>query len=87
MPTTTERGEYPATPDLKPGHLQPSPLLIRDARMRKGWTVPRLASESGISKVSIYAIENGREPRMTTVAKLAEALGVEVKDLLTRVGA
>lgn len=55
--------------------------------MRKGWTVPRLASESGISKVSIYAIENGREPRMTTVAKLAEALGVEVKDLLTRVGA
>jgi transcriptional regulator with XRE-family HTH domain len=44
-------------------------------RKRKGKTQTVLSAETGISRVSISAIENGRkEPMSNTLARFAEAL-------------
>jgi DNA-binding XRE family transcriptional regulator len=42
---------------------------------------PALAREVGVSTETIYAIEHGkRQPSVTTLDKIARALGVDVKD-------
>jgi DNA-binding XRE family transcriptional regulator len=44
-------------------------------------TTRALAREAAVSTETIYAIEHGkRQPSVTTLSKLARALGVEVKD-------
>jgi transcriptional regulator with XRE-family HTH domain len=46
-------------------------------------TVRELAARSGVSHDTITKVENGhREARPSTVRKLAEALGVEPRDLM-----
>ncbi len=53
--------------------FDPDKLLRR--RKQAGKTQQELASEAGLSTVSVWAIENGRtNPRAATVARLAEAL-------------
>lgn len=52
-----------------------SPEKLVKGRKRKGKTQVRLSEETGISQVTISAIENGRkEPRAGTLVKLADAL-------------
>jgi transcriptional regulator with XRE-family HTH domain len=55
------------------------------ARLRKlkGYSQRALAKESGVSPATIYELENGRRrPNPSTLRKLAQALEVEVADLL-----
>ena len=55
---------------------------VKTLREAKGWSQTRLAVEAGMSVSGISMIENGHRNLSTvTLAKLAEALGVEVRDL------
>lgn len=50
---------------------------VRSLRARRGMSQHELAKRAGISRVSVSEIENGkRDPGSSTVAKLADALGV-----------
>jgi transcriptional regulator with XRE-family HTH domain len=55
---------------------------IKRLREAKDWSQTKLAAEAGMSVSGISMIENGhRNLSTTTLAKLAEALGVGVRDL------
>ena len=53
------------------------------------WTQGRLAGEAGVSPTTVSGIESGRisRPHFGTVKKLARALGVEPRELLSARGA
>jgi DNA-binding XRE family transcriptional regulator len=58
------------------------PQKVRKLRASRRMTTRGLAGEAGISTETLNAIEHGRrQPQVRTLAKLARALGVEVKDL------
>ncbi len=58
---------------------------VRAVRAERGWTVRRLAEESGVDKNTISEAERGlRKPNPITMHKLARALGVEVADLFPK---
>jgi len=54
-------------------------------RRNRGLSQRALAELSGVSPATIYELETGRrpDPRPSTLAKIADALGVEVQDLLS----
>jgi transcriptional regulator with XRE-family HTH domain len=55
---------------------------IRRLREEKGWSQAKLAVDAGIGVSAVSLIETGkRNPSATTLAKIAEALGVGVADL------
>ena len=49
-------------------------------RLKQGFSVPELAHKAGLSAVAVYAIESGRSqnPQRKTVAKLEQALGIQL---------
>jgi transcriptional regulator with XRE-family HTH domain len=54
---------------------------IRRLRKAQGWTVAQLAVYAGMSPSAVSQIETGhRSPTAGSMSKLAEALGVEVRD-------
>ena len=55
-------------------------------RKQKGWSQEKLAVESRISYNTIIKIERGgiKNPKIETVIKFAEALGVTIDELLGR---
>jgi transcriptional regulator with XRE-family HTH domain len=58
---------------------------VKRLREAKGWSQTKLAVEAGMSVSGISMIENGhRNLSTTTLARLAEALGVEVVDLFPK---
>jgi transcriptional regulator with XRE-family HTH domain len=58
---------------------------IRVTRAERGWTVRRLAEESGVDKNTVSELERGvRNPNPLTMHKLARALNVEVADLFPK---
>ena len=58
---------------------------LRDVRELHGWSQSKLAEESGVSRDGISNYETGhREAWPSTARKLADALGVEIADLVTR---
>jgi transcriptional regulator with XRE-family HTH domain len=58
---------------------------VKRLREAKGWSQTRLAAEADMSVSGISMIENGhRNLSTTTLARLAEALGVEVVDLFPK---
>ncbi len=58
---------------------------VRRLRQERGWSQPRLSVESGIAVSALSSIENGhRNPNAGTLAKLARAFGVEVRDLFPK---
>jgi len=55
---------------------------VKRLREERGWSQTRLAVEADMSVSGVSMIENGHRNLSTaTLAKLAEALGVEVRDL------
>lgn len=55
-----------------------NPTRLAAARKRRGWTLTKLATETGLSRVSLSAYENQhQDPAPQTLTTLAEALGVE----------
>ena len=56
---------------------------LRRRRRRRGLTMEELGKTAGVSLESIWRLETGRtSARITTVRKLAKALGVDAVDLL-----
>jgi transcriptional regulator with XRE-family HTH domain len=56
---------------------------MRELRDREGVSQDALARSSGIHPTSIGRLERGgREPRLTTILKLADGLGVEPGELV-----
>lgn len=56
---------------------------MRELRAREGISQDFLARESGIHPTSIGRIERGgREPRLTTILRLAHGLGVDPGELV-----
>jgi transcriptional regulator with XRE-family HTH domain len=56
---------------------------IRDRREAASWTLERLAAQAGVTSAALEAIEAGRrDPRFTTLRRLARALGCPVAALL-----
>jgi transcriptional regulator with XRE-family HTH domain len=58
---------------------------LEHARRRRSLTQEELARAAGVQVVTVSRIENNRqksEPRLSTIRKLAEALGVEAEWLL-----
>ncbi|WP_181442178.1 ATP-binding protein [Streptomyces tateyamensis] len=52
--------------------------LLREFRRKAGWTQEELAERSGLSTHAISVLETGRrQPRLSSVALLAKALGVD----------
>lgn len=49
--------------------------LLKENRTKLNLTQKQLAKKSGISYVSINRIENGKNPRLSVVSKLFEAMG------------
>ncbi|GAA2742345.1 ATP-binding protein [Kitasatospora cinereorecta] len=55
--------------------------LLREHRLRAGWTQEELAERSGVSPHAISVLETGRrQPRLSSVAWLATALGLDAAD-------
>jgi transcriptional regulator with XRE-family HTH domain len=60
---------------------------VRRLRLARGMTLEALAQASDMRLSDVAKIETqGREPRVTTIAKLARGLGVEVGELFAGVG-
>jgi transcriptional regulator with XRE-family HTH domain len=58
---------------------------LKEIREKKGVSLRDLALEADLSANTISEIELGkRDPRMTTVVKLASALGIDPADLLPK---
>jgi transcriptional regulator with XRE-family HTH domain len=56
-------------------------ILLRHWREKRGYSVRDLARRAGVTHVSIVRIENGQaSPNVAMLEKLAEALGVSVRD-------
>jgi transcriptional regulator with XRE-family HTH domain len=49
--------------------------IVRDGRRSRGWSLRRLATESGLSPSFIQSVEVGHAGSLETYARLAEALG------------
>ena len=61
--------------------MEVNPNRFKELRTVRGLSIRKLAEEAGVSTETIYSIEHGkRQPSVTTLSKLARALGVEVKD-------
>lgn len=62
------------------------PLGARHKELRKriGLSLDDVAQAAGMSKSGVWEIEKGRsDPRLSTIRKLASALGVDVYQLLS----
>jgi transcriptional regulator with XRE-family HTH domain len=56
---------------------------LRSLRLARGVTIQGLARAASVSRQTIYDVESGaRQPDISTLRKLATALGVTVADLL-----
>ena len=55
-------------------------LRIREIMLEKGISVNEMSEKLGITRQSFYSIVNGN-PTMSTLAKIAEILGVTAKEL------
>jgi DNA-binding XRE family transcriptional regulator len=64
--------------------MEVSNTKLRQLRQERAWSIRELSERAGVSTETIYSLEHGRRawawPR--TVRKLAEALGVEPRELM-----
>ncbi len=55
---------------------------LKTARLIKGWTQAELAEKSGLNPIDVWRVENDKFHKPRTVKKIAEALGVDMEDLV-----
>ncbi|HVR39617.1 MAG TPA: helix-turn-helix transcriptional regulator [Thermoanaerobaculia bacterium] len=56
---------------------------VRELRIAREWTQERLAEEAELNAVQVSHIERGaNEPKLTTILRLAKALGITASELL-----
>jgi transcriptional regulator with XRE-family HTH domain len=71
------------TSDPAQARLEEIGRLVREARTRHGWNQDAFAHHAGFHRAYIGMIENGKKDlRISTLYRLAEALGVPVTSLL-----
>ncbi|TFD86621.1 helix-turn-helix domain-containing protein [Cryobacterium serini] len=58
---------------------------IGELRRARGWTQERLAAESGVAGRTIQRVEAGNDASLDTIALIADALEVAVRDLFVSV--
>jgi transcriptional regulator with XRE-family HTH domain len=64
--------------------MEIDPTKIKELRKARGFSVRGLAKEAEISTETVYSVEHGkRQPSMKTLGKLARALEVDPRDLLS----
>ncbi len=51
-------------------------------RIALGWSELELSQKAGVDRDTVVHVEEGKLPTVRTLLKLAQALGVDVKDLL-----
>jgi transcriptional regulator with XRE-family HTH domain len=57
------------------------PLLLREWRDRRGYSVRELAKRAGVGFMTVSRIENGHvSPTVAMLEKLAKALGIDIRD-------
>lgn len=56
-------------------------LKIREIRLEKGLSVPRLSELSGVSRRTIQDLEKRGDCMLSTAAKLASAMDVSLSDI------
>lgn len=57
--------------------------VVKDHRLVRGWSLERLATESGMHRTSLGLVERGaRGLSVAAAGRLAEALDVRLSDLL-----
>jgi transcriptional regulator with XRE-family HTH domain len=57
-------------------------MRVKELREEHGWSMRDLAKEAGVSLDTVQAMEHGSRPhRPSSVKKVADALGVSVRDL------
>lgn len=67
---------------LGPGDFMKVEILLKQVRLEKGMTLETLSQLSGISKGHLSKIERQeRDPKISTLVLIAEALKVDVNDL------
>jgi transcriptional regulator with XRE-family HTH domain len=60
---------------------------LRARRLAAGWSQQELSDRCGLHLTEISRLENGRrDPRLDTIARLADALGIPAAALLAGVG-
>lgn len=59
-----------------------TPARLVDLRRDRGWSIRKLAEESGASTRTILRIEAGGDVIPSSIRKVATALGVEPLDIL-----
>ena|SRR5687767_6269215 len=72
--------------DILEGTMKSYGLVLREARKAKGWTLDELARKARTNKGYISGIENSatKPPATKLSNRLANALGLDPKDLLRR---
>lgn len=55
---------------------------IERAMEARGWKVAQLAVYADVSDASVYNILNGSDTKLSTLARIARALGLKVADLI-----
>ena len=60
-------------------------IKIKDVRDQKGMSQTELARKSGISRVTIWALETGKQQDTTTstLTSIADALGVSIDEIFS----
>lgn len=86
MDSTTgkRRGGRVASDSISPRPTADPALIAVLTRLReqRGWSREQLAHEAGLTASAYHRIENGKSaPGWLTVRRLAEALGVSLRDL------
>jgi len=61
-------------------------LKLKEIRKARGWTQQTLSDKSGVGRGMIARIETGAtaEPTVSTLIKLANALGVTIDELVDK---
>ena len=57
---------------------------LKQLREERGLTLEKLAYENGLAKGNLSEIEKGKvDPKLSTLGRIAEGLGISLKDLIT----
>jgi transcriptional regulator with XRE-family HTH domain len=62
-------------------------LNVQQARRERGLSQEELADRAGVHQTYLSGVERGRRnPTMTVLQKIAQALGLDIEDLVRRQG-
>ncbi|WP_218838257.1 helix-turn-helix transcriptional regulator [Bacillus sp. FJAT-45350] len=68
-------------------HMEIDGKKVELARVARGWTITKLANESGVARKTIGEIEKGAKKRIrfSTINQIAQTLNKKVEQLCTRI--